>query len=70
MPAQPGRDVGSPWVTHGRGLGVFGALAVEAFTLFQEKKELRTRPCREAVGPEPEASLTQRSGCDLEEMLP
>lgn len=44
MPAQPGRDVGSPWVTHGRGLGVFGALAVEAFTLFQEKKELRTRP--------------------------
>ena len=44
MPAQPGRDVGSPWVSHGRGLGLFGALAVEAFILFQEKKELRTRP--------------------------
>ena len=40
MPAQPGRDVGSPWVSHGRGLGLFGALAVEAFILFQEKKEL------------------------------
>lgn len=36
----------------------------------QEHEGIRPEPCREAVGPEPEASLTQRSGRDLEEVFP
>lgn len=44
MLAQLGKDVGSHWVTHGKGPDVAGALAVEAFILFHENKELRTGP--------------------------